>query len=522
MSSISPQQSHWKPRHSPWLIAISVLLATFMEILDTSIANVALPHIAGSLSASVSEATWVLTSYLVANAVILSATGWLSSRFGRKNYLAFSVILFVVSSAFCGMAHSLGQIIVARILQGLGGGGLQPLSQAILLESFPIENRGPAMAAYGMGVVVAPILGPILGGWITDSYSWRWIFYINIPIGIAGLIMQNMFVEDPPYIKAAKAPKIDYIGFSLMALGIGLLQIVLDKGQEADWFSSRWICWSAVIAVIAVILFIWHELRDPHPIVNLRVLKNRNFAVATFLVAILGAVLYGNTATLPIMLQGLMGYTALASGWVMTPRGVGSLLSMFIVGQVVKKIDGRLLIAGGFLGIAWTSLMLSHLNFNIDPSSIQIPLIFNGFATGFIFVPLTVVGYATLRQDQIFQATGIYNLMRNIGGSIGISVLIAMQDRSAQTHQVVLAGHLSQMSPNFRNFTAVIERSIGGFPLNSFHAAQGMVYHLLIQQATFLSFMDVFRWMAEASFICIFAVALFKKSAPPVHVEMMD
>ncbi len=512
----------WKPRHNPWLIAFSVLLATFMEVLDTSIANVALPHIAGSLSASVSEATWVLTSYLVANAIILSATGWLSSYFGRKNYLAFSVILFVISSALCGMAHSLGQIVVARILQGIGGGGLQPLSQAILLESFSPEERGPAMAAYGMGIVVAPILGPTLGGWLTDSYSWRWIFYINIPIGLAGLIMQDIFVEDPPYIKAAKAPKIDYIGFGFMAIGVGLLQIILDKGQECDWFSARWIRYSSVIVAVSLVLFVWHELREKHPIVNLRVLKDRNFAVATFLVAILGAILYGSTATIPIMLQGLMGYTAFISGLVMTPRGIGSLLSMIVVGRIVKKVDARLLIIVGFGVIAWTSLILSRLNLEIAPSNIQIALILNGFANGFIFVPLTVVGYATLKQESIFQATGIYNLMRNIGASIGISALIAMQDRSAQAHQVYLSAHLYSWNPNYRNFIQKVVHSMGGSHGAAFAAARGTVYQLLIQQATLLSFMDVFRWMAEAAVLCILAVFLFKKAAPPAHVELVE
>jgi DHA2 family multidrug resistance protein len=518
---MSPAQS-WKPRHNPWLIALSVLLATFMEVLDTSIANVALPHIAGSLSASVSEATWVLTSYLVANAIILSATGWLSSYFGRKNYLAFSVILFVISSALCGMAHSLGQIVVARVLQGIGGGGLQPLSQAILLESFSPEERGPAMAAYGMGIVVAPILGPTLGGWLTDSYSWRWIFYINIPIGIIGLIMQDIFVEDPPYIKAAKAPKIDYIGFGFLAIGVGLLQIILDKGQEVDWFSARWIRYSFVIAAVSLILFVWHELREKHPIVNLRVLKDRNFAVATFLVAILGAILYGSTATIPIMLQGLMGYTALISGLVMTPRGIGSLLSMIIVGRIVKKVDSRLLIIMGFGVIAWTSMLLSRLNLDIAPSNIQIPLILNGFANGFIFVPLTVVGYATLKQEAIFQATGIYNLMRNIGASIGISALIAMQDRSAETHQVYLSAHLYSWNPNYQNFVQTLVHSMGGNHAAALAAARGIVYHLLIQQATLLSFMDVFRWMAEAAVLCILAVFLFKKAAPPTHIELVE
>ncbi|HEX4046723.1 MAG TPA: DHA2 family efflux MFS transporter permease subunit, partial [Elusimicrobiota bacterium] len=348
--SPGPERPFWKPRYSPWLVTASVMLATSMEVLDTSIANVALPHIAGSLSATTDEATWVLTSYLVANAIVLAASAWLSTFFGRKRYLAFSVILFVAASALCGMAQTLPQLIAARILQGIGGGGLQPLVQAIMLECFPPEERGVAMAAYGMGIVVMPIIGPTLGGWITDNFSWRWIFYINLPVGIAGLLMQQAFVEDPPWIVRDFKATIDYLGFGLMAVGIGALQLVLDKGQEADWFGAAWICWTAGLAAVCLAAFVFWELRDKHPILNLRLLKNRNFATATFLIAVLGAILYGTTALLPIYMQTLMGYTALDSGLAMTPRGVGSFFSMLVVGRVVKKIDNRLLMLCGFIG----------------------------------------------------------------------------------------------------------------------------------------------------------------------------
>src|SRR5256714_12663082 len=290
----------WTPSFNPWLIAAAVMLATFMEVLDTSVANVALPHIAGNLSATPEESTWVLTSYLVSNAIILPATNWLGRYFGRKNFLIFCIVIFTASSALCGAAGSLGMLIVARILQGAGGGALQPIAQAVLLESFPIEKRGSAMAVFGMGIVVAPIIGPTLGGWITDNYSWRWIFYINVPVGALAVFMANAFVEDPPYIKNQRPGRIDYVGFGLMAVGLATLQLVLDKGQEEDWFSSPFIMWATVFAVVALVVFVVWELRSKEPIVNLRILKNRNFAVGTLLIALMGVVLYGSIALLPL------------------------------------------------------------------------------------------------------------------------------------------------------------------------------------------------------------------------------
>src|SRR6202161_7661 len=316
---------------NPWLIAISVMLATFMEVIDTSIASVALPHIAGSLSATTDEATWVLTSYLVANAIILPASGWFALKFGRKRFLITCIIIFTISSFMCGAATSLGMILVARAVQGAGGGALQPLSQAILLESFPPEKRGLAMAVFALGVVVAPVLGPTLGGYLTDQYSWRWAFYINIPIGVLAIFMVSRFVEDPPYIKSAKPGRFDSIGLGLLVVWLGAMQIVLDKGQEDDWFAAPWIRWGVTISVTAFIAFLIHQFRDPHPIVNLRVFKDRNFALGCIVMTMFGGVIYGLVAILPLFYQTVMGYSARSAGLAVRPRGIGAICIMPVV-----------------------------------------------------------------------------------------------------------------------------------------------------------------------------------------------
>src|SRR6516164_5579218 len=322
VSAESTSSAEWRPAANPWLIALAVMSATFMEVLDTSVANVSLNHIAGNLSASTNEATWVLTSYLVSNAVILPATGWLGRYFGRKRFLITCIVIFTLSSVLCGLASSLGMLILARILQGAGGGALQPIAQAVLLESFPAERRGSAMSVYAIGVVVAPILGPTLGGWLTDNYSWRWAFYINIPIGILAVVLCLLFLEDPPYLKKQKAGSIDYIGFGLLTLWIACLQVMLDKGQDEDWLSSNFIRWLAIGAFVGFIAFLIWEMREKHPIVNLRVLTDRNLAVGAGLNLAIGAILYGTTAMLPQFLQNLLGYPALQSGLVMSPRGI--------------------------------------------------------------------------------------------------------------------------------------------------------------------------------------------------------
>src|ERR1700744_6448420 len=337
---------------NPWLIAAAVMLPTFMEVLDTAIASVALPHIAGSLSATTDEATWVLTSYLVANAVVLPASGWFSLKFGRRNFLLTRITIFTISAFACGAATNLPMILIARAIQGAGGGALQPLSQAILLESFPPEKRGQAMAAFGFGVVVAPVLGPTLGGWITVNYSWRWAFYINIPIGILAVILISRLVVDPKYIREAVAGKLDAIGLGLLALWLGALQIILDKGQEDDWFGAIWIRWATAVLILAFIAFLWRELKISKPLVDLRIMLNRNFAVGCLQIAIFGAVVYGMITILPLFYQTLLGYTALAAGLAVAPRGIGAIFAMPIVGYLLSKFDGRKLIAIGFGGVA--------------------------------------------------------------------------------------------------------------------------------------------------------------------------
>jgi len=427
-----PSEQHWTPSHSPWLIAVAAMTATFMEVLDTSVANVSLPHIAGNLSATPEEATWVLTSYLVANAIILPATNYLGGLFGRKRFFLTCIGIFTVASALCGAANSLGFLIVARVLQGAGGGALQPISQAVLLESFPPAKRGAGMAVFAMGVVVAPVLGPTLGGWITDNFSWRWIFYINLPIGLLAIWMANAFIEDPPYLKRTNIGGIDYIGFGLLALWLATLQFILDKGQELDWLASHAIAWCAAISCCACVAFVARELMSRQPLVDLRILKNRNFAVGVGLITLLGGLLYGTTAVLPLFMQELLGYSALDAGLAMSPRGIGAFLATMIVGRIVGKISNRLLIAVGFCVLAYSSFMLGRVDLSIGMKDIIWPSVMNGIAISFIFVPLTTSTMGTLSQQQMGNATGIFNLMRNLGGSIGIAALTSMIARGSQ------------------------------------------------------------------------------------------
>src|SRR5947209_15586410 len=378
------------PRVDPWTVAISVLLAPFMEVLDTTVVNVSLPHIAGSLSASIDEATWALTSYLVANAIILPMTGWLASVFGRKRLLMASVAGFTASSFLCGLAPNLSMLIAFRILQGATGGAMQPLSQAVLLEAFPPQDRGKAMGFWGLGIVVAPILGPVLGGWLTDSYSWRWVFYVNIPVGITSLIMTRLFSFDPPYIRRG-VQRIDYWGLGMLAVGIGALQIVLDKGQEEDWFSSRWITMLAVLAAVTLVSLVVHELRTEHPVVDLYVFKERSYAIGVFLMTIVGFVLYGSLVLLPIMLQTLLGYPSLQAGIAMAPRGVGSFFMMPLTGLMTGRFDPRKLLTSGLIVGGVTLFWLSTLNLQAGYWDIFWPQLIQGVGMSLLFVPLTTV-----------------------------------------------------------------------------------------------------------------------------------
>ena len=505
--------AEWRPRHSPWLIALAVMLAPFMEVLDTSVANVALPHIGGNLSATPEEATWVLTSYLVSNAIILPMTGWLGNYFGRRRLLLLCIALFTAASVLCGVAGSLGMLIVARVIQGLGGGAMVPIAQAILLESFPPNKRGQAMAVFGMGIIVAPIVGPTLGGWITDNYSWRWIFYINVPVGVLAFLMAEDLIEDPPYIRRDKHATVDFAGFALLAVGLSTLQIILDKGQEEDWFASDWICWLAGISVVAMVAFLIWELRVKHPVVDLRVLGNRNFAAGLCLITVVGLVLYGTTAAIPIYLQTLMGYTALGSGLALSPRGLAAFATTIFVGQLVARVRNRYLLLIGFTLVAVSSFMLGRINLSVNMATVIWPSVVNGVGISFIFVPLTTSAVAYLRQDQMGNATGLYNLMRNIGGSLGIAFVTTMLARDAQVHQAMMVSHTTPYDPAFVQQVAAAKTALlpHSDPVTAARQAYQLVYGRLIQQANLWAFVDNFRLFGVLCLACLPLILLLKR-----------
>jgi DHA2 family multidrug resistance protein len=500
---------------NPWLIAIAVMLATFMEVLDTSIAAVALPYIAGSLSATNDEATWVLTSYLVANAIILPASGWFALRFGRKRFLIICIVIFTVSSFACGAANSLAFILIARAVQGAGGGALQPLSQSILLESFPPQKRGLAMAVFALGVVVAPVLGPTLGGWLTDSYSWRWAFYINIPVGVFAIFMISRYVEDPQYIKDAHPGKFDGIGLGLLAVWLGALQIILDKGQEDDWFGATWIRYAAVILIGSFGAFLIREFRHKQPLVNLRVFKNRNFAIGCILIGLFGALIYGLVTLLPLFYQELMGYTALTAGWAVSPRGVGAILAMPVIGYLTAKLDNRYLIAFGFSLFGVASLWFGEVNLSIGQWTFLWAILISGFGSGCVFVPLSTTTMAGLKNEEIGNASGLYNLLRNIGGSIGISVVNTIVTRHEQTHRSELVGSLNSGNISVRGSIQGMQQYLiaqGASATTATERAYALIGGALTGQARLWAYVDDFRYMALVCFGCVPIVFALKKT----------
>ncbi len=509
----SVHHEDWHPRHNPWFIALAVMCATFMEVLDTSIANIALPHIAGSLSATTDEATWVLTSYLVSNAIILPMTGWLGNHFGRKRVLLSCVVLFTFASALCGAAVSLPTLILARVFQGIGGGAMVPIAQAILLESFPPQKRGAAMALFAQGVVVAPILGPTLGGWITDNYTWRWIFYINLPVGVLAVSLQKWLVEDPPYIKRNEKADIDFLGFGLLSVWLASLQIMLDRGQEADWFESNWICWLAAVSAAAFIGFLVREFTAEHPLVDLRVFRNRNFAIGIVLMTSLAAILYGTTAELPLFLQTLMGYPALQSGLAMSPRGCAAFVTTFIMGRLMGRILSRWLLCFGFTMLAVSSFMLSDITLQVSQARVIWPSIVNGIAISFIFVPLTTATMSQLGQRQIGNATGLFNLMRNLGGSIGIAFVTTMLARGAQAHQALMVGHLTPLDPPFTRRLAAVQHALAQHTdaVTAKTQAYSVIYSTLDHQAHLWAFADNFRLFGLLALAGIPLIFLFKR-----------
>lgn len=498
---------------NPWLIAAAVVLPAFMEVIDTSIASVCIPYIAGSLSASNDEATWVLTFYLLSNAVVLPASAWFSLRFGRKRFLLASIVIFTVASFFCGAATSLLAILVARLVQGAGGGALQPLSQAILTESFPPEKRGMAMGLFGLGVVVAPVLGPTLGGYLTDNLSWRWAFYINIPVGILALVMISRFIKDPPYIENAKPGKLDGIGLGLLALWLGAMQLILDRGQEDDWFGATWIRWAFLLMVVTFIAFIVWQLKKNKPLVDLHVFKNRNFTIGCLLILLFGAVIYGAVTLLPLYYQTMMDYSATWAGIAVSPRGIGSIIAMPLVGLLVGKVDTRVLVSLGFGIFGICSLTWGTLTLQISPWSLLIPIIVSGFALGLVFVPLSTVTLGDLPAESVGNGSGLFNLLRNVGGSIGISIVTTVLARRGQLHRTELSQHLAPMLPTVQqalnNFQQTLSSAVG--PANVQVPAYGMLQQAVAQQSALWSYVDDFRYMALACFCCVPVVWLLKR-----------
>lgn len=487
-----------QPHINPWIIAIAVMLSTFMEVLDTTVVNVSLPHIAGSLSATIDESTWTLTSYLVANAIILPLTGWLSNYFGRKRMLLMSVSGFTIASFFCGLAPTLGFLIFFRVVQGACGGGLQPISQAILLESFAPEDRGKAMGFWGLGIVVAPMLGPVLGGWLTDSHSWRWVFYINVPIGIASLLMTELFIFDPSYIRRA-SQKIDYWGIGMLAVGIATLQIVLDKGQEKDWFGTNWITVLAVVASVTLLAFLIYELHIKDPVVNLRVFTNRTYSTGVFLMALLGVGLYGTTVLIPLVLQTLLGYPALQAGIAMAPRGLGSFIAMPVVGIMMAKFDPRKMLSAGMLVCGWTLFELSRLNLNAGFWDFCWPQFYMGLSLGLLFVPLTTVSMAPIRKENMGNATSLFNLVRNLGGSIGISAVSTMQLRFQQRNISRLGAHVNEFSFTARQMLHGLQAmfmSRGSDIATAAKQAQAAMFALVARQANMIAYNSIFLILA--------------------------
>ncbi len=523
-------EEEWRPSHNPWAVALTVTLATFMEVLDTSIANVALPHIAGSLGASQEEATWVLTSYLVSSAIVLPISGWISNRIGRKRFYMICVALFTICSLLCGLAPTLPLLIFARILQGLGGGGLAPSEQAILADTFPVAKRGQAFALYGMAVVVAPAIGPTLGGWITDNYNWHWIFFINLPIGLISLYLSNRMVEDPPALKARTKIKlpIDFTGLALVASGVGCLEFFLDKGQEKDWFGDSMITTVACTALVLLVTFVWWEWRHPDPIVDLKLLKNRNFGTAVFLQLILGMVLFGSTVLIPQYLQTLLGYTAERAGMVLSPAGFVMMFMMGVAGKSLSwKIDPRLTVALGYLATAFGIYNLTRLSLDTSYATVTGWRMLQVIGLPFIFIPISTLNYVGVPRSKSNQISSLSNFARNLGGSVGTALLTTFLARTAQTHQQNLASHTNPGSVQYVQYlarVATVFREHGMSAAQAASSAVGYAYQQMLRQAAMLAYQNAFAVLAGVILVLTplpFLMRLPKKAEAPPPEEAM-
>jgi MFS transporter, DHA2 family, multidrug resistance protein len=527
-ATAAAQSRFEEERHQhKWLIALAVMLGTTLEVLDSSIVNVSLPHMQGTFSASVDEIAWVLTSYLVANGIMIPMTGWISSRIGRKRYFLTSVLLFVAASGLCGAAASLAQMVVFRLIQGAAGAAMLPSSQAILMETFPPEEQQLAMATWGVGLMCAPILGPTLGGWITDNWNWRWNFYINLPIGAIAFAMVSAFVHDPPYMrKNVTGRRVDYLGIALLAVWLGLLQIVVDRGERADWFNSAWVVWATATSLLAMVLLVIHELRFSDPIIELRILKIRLFSIALFLVVVLSFVLFGTGLLNPIFLQEYMGYTAWRAGMIMAPRAMAAMVAMLIAGQISRAgFDNKRLIGVSFALMTVGLWSMAQWNLNVDMWQVIWPGIVLGLGLGLCFPILSAAALSCVERERMGYASSLYNMMRNTGAAVGIAYMTTMLIRNQQVHQSRLVDHfsifdawrLSMMpqhvpgAPAFHYLPQIISGQKQGL---------GLVYGLIQSQSSILAFNDIYRILAVVTVLMIPSFLLFKGARPAAGAAM--
>lgn len=510
----------WRPKFNPWLIAVVVAMAAFMEVLDTSIANVALPYMAGSLGASNDQSTWVLTSYLVSNAIVLPISGWFASVLGRKRFFMTCLVIFTLSSLLCGIAPSLGAIILFRILQGAGGGGLQPMAQAILADTFPPEKRGLAFALYGVTAIIAPTIGPTLGGWITDNYSWRWIFFINLPVGILALVLIFQLVEDPPWVKRVSGAgvRFDYIGIALLTLGVGALQVMLDKGQEDDWFGSHFILTLAILAAAGLVSFALWEWFYKSPIVEVRLFKNLNFLGANGMMFVLGILLFSSLVMMPLFLQSLAGYTAESAGLVLSGGGLLLLFLMPVTGVLSSKVQARYLVGFGWLALSLGMYISSRqLDLQISFRSASLLRLIQVFGLGFLFVPINLVSYVGMPAEKSNSVAGLINFMRNIGSSVGTSMVTTLIARRSQVHQVYLVANVTPGRPAVTGAVADLSARLLASGVQAelgLKKAYALLYRSVIAQAATLAYIDTYLVLASAAAIMFVLSFALKKNQP--------
>lgn len=521
---MSPER--WQPSVNPWVVGVVVAMAAFMEVLDTSIANVALPYMAGSLGASNDEATWVLTSYLVSNAIVLPISGWLASLVGRKRLFMGCLVIFTLSSVLCGFAPNLGAIIIFRILQGAGGGGLQPMAQAILADTFPPEKRGLAFALYSITAIIAPTIGPTLGGWITDNYTWRWIFFINVPVGLLTLLLVFRIVEDPPWVKRTEGAgvKIDYIGIALLVLGVGALQVMLDKGQEDDWFGSRFILTLALVAGIGLISLVVWEWFQKSPIVDVRLFKNQNFLGANAMLFVLGVMLFSSLVMMPLFLQTLLGYTAESAGFVLSGGGLVLLFLVPVAGALASRVQARYIIAFGWLLLSVAMFYSTqHLDLQISFRAASMLRIVQVLGLAFLFVPINLVSYIGMPPEKSNSVAGLANFMRNIGSSFGTSMVTTLLARRSQFHQVYLAAHVTAGRSTFSIAVMALAAQLTKSGLDATTAtrqAYDRVYQALLGQATTLAYIDTFRYLAVGAAVMFVLSFALRRNQPGARGEV--